>query len=129
MTADSFDSPDGRTYSESTATPGQADWWVCDGPLPEGQKITGPFATQELALTVRTYIEKAEQRTDLWVDDEAQEPKAAPELAAAMRETRELREQLDDFTRDVITYSPVLRIAKTAQALRKKTGLPPVEGK
>jgi hypothetical protein len=67
-----------------TATPGQAaDWWVCDGPLPAGgQKITGPFATQELALTVRAYVEKAEGRTDLWVDDEpaAQEPHAAPEL-------------------------------------------------
>jgi hypothetical protein len=64
-------------------TPEQAaDWWVCDGPLPAGgQKITGPFATQELALTVRAYVEKAEGRTDLWVDDEAQEPKPAPELA------------------------------------------------
>jgi hypothetical protein len=134
--------------SAAAGAPGQApasDWWVCDGILPprgNGQKIIGPFATQELALSVRTYVEKAGQRTDLWVDDEpaAQEPhaaaelaklrlaavraillddnmtaedarsraaaaaygdapapeaKPAPELAAAMRETRTVREGLD----------------------------------
>lgn len=60
---------------EKTPAPAQApsDWWVCDGILPPrgtGQKIIGPFATQELALQVRTYVEIAEGRSDLWVDEE-----------------------------------------------------------
>jgi hypothetical protein len=69
-----------------TAKPGQAaGWWVCDGPPPAcGRKITGPFATRELALTVRNYVERSEGRTDLWVDDEpaaAQQPQPAPGAA------------------------------------------------
>lgn len=64
-----------RSMSE-TKTPEQTGgWWVCDGILPprgNGRKIIGPFATQELALKVRTYVEKAEQRTDLWVDEDEQ---------------------------------------------------------
>jgi hypothetical protein len=68
-------------------TPGRAaaDWYVCTGPLPprgNGQKVIGPFATQELALNVRTYVEKAERRSDLWVDDEAKQPQDAPGLDA-----------------------------------------------
>jgi hypothetical protein len=58
--------------------PAPGDWWICDGPLPDARKLLGPFATQELALNVRTYVEKAEKRSDLWVDDEPQQPQPAP---------------------------------------------------
>jgi hypothetical protein len=69
---------------QDAMTPTQAtEWWVCDGPLPAGgRKVTGPFATQELAITVRNYVERAGGRTDLWVDDEAREQQPVPELAA-----------------------------------------------
>lgn len=46
-------------------------WWISTGPLARGgRKVLGPFADQELALKVRTYVEKAENRDDLWVDEE-----------------------------------------------------------
>jgi hypothetical protein len=61
--------------------PAPGDWWICDGPLPDARKLLGPFATQELALNVRTYVEKAEKRSDLWVDDEPQQPQPAPDPA------------------------------------------------
>jgi hypothetical protein len=60
------------------------DWWVCDGPLTAGGiKILGPFQSRELALDVRSHMEKAQGRTDLWVDDEERpEPQPAPETTA-----------------------------------------------
>jgi hypothetical protein len=75
-------------------TPGQAaaDWWVCTGILPpngDGLKVAGPFATQELALNVRTYVEKAERRSDLWVDDEPQQPQSVPEQVRLARQDRD----------------------------------------
>jgi hypothetical protein len=77
-------SPHGVTAPGETAAvtvgQAQADWWICDGPLPGAQKFLGPFATQELALNVRTYVEKATKRS-LWVDDEAPAaPQPAPEV-------------------------------------------------
>lgn len=48
-------------------------WWITTGPLPAGgEKVLGPFGSQELALKVRSYMEVAQQsdgRT-YWVDDE-----------------------------------------------------------
>jgi hypothetical protein len=44
-------------------------WWIADGPLArDGVKVLGPFATQELALTVRSHLEKAEDTDRYWVD-------------------------------------------------------------
>ena len=56
-------------------------WWVCTDALARGgAKVIGPFATQELALNVRTYIEAvpqfkrpdgvARQQATFWVDEE-----------------------------------------------------------
>lgn len=62
----------------STDTPHR--WWITTDALARGgEKILGPFATQELALNVRTYVEKVErQRMDkLWVDEE-EVPETAP---------------------------------------------------
>jgi hypothetical protein len=67
---------DAAAPAEPQVVPG--DWWICDGPLPAARKLLGPFATQELALNVRSYVEKAEKRSDLWVDDEPQQPQPAP---------------------------------------------------
>lgn len=57
-----------------------ANWWVTTGPLPPrgmGQKIIGPFESQDLALRVRRYVEKAEGHERYWVDDE-DEPEEVP---------------------------------------------------
>ena len=65
----------------------------------------------------------------------AQEPKAAPELAAAMRETKAVLGLLDDFTHAVIDLDDGARLvsidklAAAARGARKKAGLTPVEGK
>ena len=53
----------------------------------------------------------------------------APELREAMAETRQLRDLLDDFTHAVIDLRQSVRLADAATAVRKKAGLPPVEGK
>lgn len=46
-------------------------WWVCTDVLARGgRKIIGPFESQELALRVRTLIEKAEGHEKIWVDEE-----------------------------------------------------------
>lgn len=37
-------------------------WWICTDVLARGGvKVLGPFATQELALDVRFYVEKVSQ--------------------------------------------------------------------
>lgn len=46
--------------------------------------------------------------------------------AAAMAETRELRNLLDDFTRAVIDSRQSVKLAGAARAVRGKAGLPPV---
>lgn len=48
----------------------------------------------------------------------------APELAAAMRETRELRELLDGFTGAVINVSGRPTLTAMARDVRKRAGLP-----
>ena len=46
-------------------------WWVTTDRLDHGgRKIIGPFKSQDLAIRVRSYVEKVENRSDLWVDDE-----------------------------------------------------------
>jgi len=53
----------------ASGTPQQ--WWITTGILTlGGEKILGPFATQELALVVRSYVEKVKGTTRLWVDSE-----------------------------------------------------------
>jgi hypothetical protein len=60
----------------------------------------------------------------------AREPKPAPELAAATAETRAVRNLLDDFTHAVIDLDARAgKLTAAAKAVRKKAGLPPVEGK
>ena len=48
-------------------------WWITDGPLrlAKSTKLLGPFPTQDLALIVRTYVERCEGHNRLWVDEEA----------------------------------------------------------
>ena len=47
------------------------NWWITTGILAlDGEKILGPFATQELALNVRRYVEKVEAPRTFWVDQE-----------------------------------------------------------
>lgn len=49
----------------------ESRWWICTDALARGgRKVLGPFVDQELALKVRGYVEKAEARDDLWVDEE-----------------------------------------------------------
>jgi hypothetical protein len=63
------------------------------------------------------------------------DPKPAPELAAATRETKAVLDLLDDFTHAVIDLDDaarlvsISRLAAAARGARKKAGLPPVEGK
>jgi hypothetical protein len=57
------------------------NWWIATDVLARGgEKILGPFATKELALNVRRYVELAEAPRTFWVDrDEAAEiPQASP---------------------------------------------------
>jgi hypothetical protein len=52
-------------------------WWITTDALARGgEKFLGPFGTQELALTVRRYVELAEAPRTFWVDEDA-----APEAA------------------------------------------------
>ena len=55
-------------------------WWICEGPLPEANKFLGPFETQELALIVRSYVERADDRWrgSLWVDEEEDDETEEP---------------------------------------------------
>jgi hypothetical protein len=47
-------------------------WWICSDVLSRGgRKVLGPFINQELALTVRRYLEEAEHcKGRYWVDEE-----------------------------------------------------------
>ena len=47
-------------------------WWIYEGPVPEANKFLGPFETRELALAVRSYVERADVRWrgNLRVDEE-----------------------------------------------------------
>jgi hypothetical protein len=46
-------------------------WWLCTEGFfaTGGKKFLGPFVSRDLALTVRGYVEKAERRSDLFVDE------------------------------------------------------------
>jgi hypothetical protein len=53
----------------STETPEQ--WWVTTHFFHRGgEKILGPFESQELALTVRSFVERAEQHDRYFIDSE-----------------------------------------------------------
>jgi hypothetical protein len=78
------DYAEGRTWlnlpagEQSAGAPDR--WWITTGPLPAGgEKVLGPFCSQELALKVRTYLEFATQSAGrtYWVDDEPPAPAAA----------------------------------------------------
>lgn len=46
-------------------------WWIATNALPlGGEKVLGPFATQELAFSVRSYVEKVNHPATYWVDSE-----------------------------------------------------------
>ena len=46
-------------------------WWITTGELAKGgTKILGPFGTRELALEVRTYVEKVRAPLTFWVASE-----------------------------------------------------------
>jgi hypothetical protein len=81
------------------------------------RRMTIPDATARAALRERHGVEPA------------------PELAAAMRETKAVLGLIDDFTHAVIDLDDgarlvsISRLAAAARGTRTKAGLPPVEGK
>jgi hypothetical protein len=52
-------------------------WWITTGIKQGGKKLLGPFATEDLALSVRTYMEIAEAPATYWVEQlkELDQPK------------------------------------------------------
>ena len=49
----------------------RTQWWIATAPLVmDGEKVLGPFGTQELALEVRRYVEKTTTPRTYWVDSE-----------------------------------------------------------
>ena len=62
-------------------------WWICTDQLKNGgEKKLGPFATKELALDVRNYVERAESGDQTyWVDSEdVSEPEQRPTAGTAI---------------------------------------------
>jgi hypothetical protein len=59
-----------------SAKESQQAWWITTDALTRGgEKILGPFVTQQLACEVRSYVEKAEAPRTFWVDrDDPAEP-------------------------------------------------------
>jgi hypothetical protein len=45
-------------------------WWVTTGLAQGGKKLLGPFATKDLALSVRSYMEIVEAPATYWVEEE-----------------------------------------------------------
>jgi hypothetical protein len=45
-------------------------WWITDGPLPEGRKILGPYRSQDDAMRSRKYLEKVTKPATYWVDSD-----------------------------------------------------------
>jgi len=89
-------------------------------------KIPCVFCEQEITRAMGAVRRWAQ---DVAEHERTREPRAAPELADAMRETRRVSDLLDDFTHAAIDCkSTPHAIAKAAHAVRKKAGLPPVEG-
>lgn len=56
---------------------GENHWWITTCPLPAGgEKVLGPFQSQELAISVRSFVEKDSAPRTYWVDsDESEEGK------------------------------------------------------
>lgn len=55
----------------SEALAEDSDWWIATDQLSQGgHKVLGPFVTKELALEVRSYVEKAKAPMSYWVDSE-----------------------------------------------------------
>lgn len=44
------------------------NWWITTGLKQGGKKLHGPFATRDMALTMRTYVEMAEAPATYWVE-------------------------------------------------------------
>jgi hypothetical protein len=68
--------------NESSSKNPQA-WWITTGPLPAGgEKVLGPFCSQDLALKVRSYMEAAQRAAGdgrtYWVDDEGADEAPGP---------------------------------------------------
>lgn len=44
------------------------EWWIATGRKQDSaRRKLGPFVSRDLALEVRSYVEKVERRDDLWV--------------------------------------------------------------
>lgn len=57
-----------RAIAQAVATV-EGRWWITTGIKQNGKKLLGPFATKDLALTVRAYVEKAEAPSTYWVEE------------------------------------------------------------
>lgn len=48
----------------------QPGWWIATDRLDQlGHPVMGPFISRDLAMEVRSLIERAERRNDLWVQE------------------------------------------------------------
>jgi hypothetical protein len=45
-------------------------WWITDGPLPDGEKIRGPFEYFDTAREVRGRLEQETAPKTYWIDSE-----------------------------------------------------------
>jgi hypothetical protein len=104
-------------------------------PQPDGTIVIGPqcFADKHrevISWQGENYYALANEDRVLAARRTA-DAKPAPELRAAMAETRTVLGYLDDFTHAVIDIDAGFggKLAKAATALRKKAGLPPVDAR
>jgi len=59
---------------------GLPKWWIATDQLTRGgAKLIGPFGSRELALDVRTYVERVNAPYTYWVDCEELDPEVDPE--------------------------------------------------
>jgi hypothetical protein len=53
-----------------TETETAVEWWITTGvKTANGQKVLGPFVTQNLAFEVRALAERAEGHHHYWIED------------------------------------------------------------
>lgn len=46
------------------------EWWITTGVKTQnGRKVLGPFVTDDLAMRVRTFVEKVEGHNRYWVEE------------------------------------------------------------
>jgi len=58
----------GMTPETPENAPQPASWWIATGRLRDGgEKFLGPFATQDLAMEVRRYVELVNAPVTYWV--------------------------------------------------------------